>query len=67
MFIGAHSITNRSYLDQIVTIFQDPMYFYGSSPSKMFLGKGVLKICSKFTEEYPCRSLISIKLQSNLQ
>ena len=31
----------------------------------MFLGKGALKICSKFTEEHPCRSAISIKLQSN--
>ena len=31
----------------------------------MFLGKGVLKIRSKFTGEHPCRSVISIKLQSN--
>ena len=27
--------------------------------------KGLLKICSKFTEENPCRSVISIKLQSS--
>ena len=26
----------------------------------MFLGKGVPKICSKFTGEHPCRSVISI-------
>ena len=26
----------------------------------MFLGKGVLKICRKCTEEHPCRSVISI-------
>ena len=26
------------------------------------LGKGVLKICSKFTGEYPCQSVILIKL-----
>ena len=32
---------------------------------EMFLGKGVLKICSKFTGEHPCRSLISIKLHCN--
>ena len=31
----------------------------------MFFGKDVLKICSKFTVEHPCRSVISIKLQSN--
>ena len=28
----------------------------------MFLVKGVLYICSKVTEEHPCRSVISIKL-----
>ena len=28
----------------------------------MFLGKGVLEICSKFTGEHPCRSAISIKM-----
>ena len=37
-----------------------------SSPPELFLGKGVLKICSKFTGQHPCRSAISIKLQSNL-
>ena len=31
----------------------------------MFLGKGALKTCVKFTREDPCRSKISIKLQSN--
>ena len=31
----------------------------------MFLGKGALKICSKFTGEHPCRSAISAKLQGN--
>ena len=29
----------------------------------MFLGKGVLKICSKFTGEHPCRSVISISFK----
>ena len=36
-----------------------------SSPPWVFLGKGVLKIYSKFTAEHPCRSVITIKLQSN--
>ena len=31
---------------------------------EMFLGQGVLKICRKFTGDNPCRSVISIKLQS---
>ena len=32
---------------------------------EVFLGKGVLKICSKFTGEHPCRGEIWIKLESN--
>ena len=51
------------------SVFQDHhkkrFYYYRSSHPEVFLGKGVLKICSKFTGEHPCRSLISIKLQSN--
>ena len=35
-----------------------------SSRPEVFLRKGVLKICSMFIGEHPCRSLISIKLQS---
>ena len=38
---------------------------YRSSPPEVFLGKCVLKICSKFTGQHPCRSVISIKLHSN--
>ena len=30
-----------------------------SSRPEEFLGKGVLKICSKFKGEHPCRSVIS--------
>ena len=36
-----------------------------SSRPKVFLRKVVLKIWTKFTGEHPCRSVISIKLQSN--
>ena len=36
-----------------------------SSHPEVFLWKGVLKICRKFTGEQPCRSAISITLQSN--
>ena len=32
---------------------------------EVFLRKGFLKICSKFKKELPCRSVISIKLQSD--
>ena len=42
------------------------MSIFRSSHPDVFLRKGVLKICRKFTGEHPCRSAISIKLQSNL-
>ena len=38
---------------------------FRSSRSEMFLGKGVLKICSRFTGEDPRRSVILMKLQTN--
>ena len=38
---------------------------YRSSPPEVLLGTGVLKICSKFTGEHLCQSVISIKLLSN--
>ena len=44
-------------------------FWYGknnmSSPPEVFLGKGVLKICSKCRGEHPCRSAISIMLLCN--
>ena len=33
-----------------------------SSQPEVFLGKGVLQLCSKWTGKHPCRSAISIKL-----
>ena len=36
-----------------------------SSPPELFSGNIVLKICSKFTEEHLCRSVVSIKLRNN--
>ena len=38
---------------------------FRSSHPKVFLWKGVLKICSKFTGEHTCRSAISIKFLCN--
>ena len=34
-------------------------------PLEVFLGKHVLKICSKFTGEHPCQSVISLKFLCN--
>ena len=39
--------------------------YFRSSRSEVFLGKDVLKICSRFTGEHPCWSVISIKLLCN--
>ena len=39
---------------------------FRNSRPKVFLGKGVLKICSKFTREHPCWSVISIKVAREL-
>ena len=44
---------------------QRTITLFRSSPSEVYLRKGVLKICSKFEGEHPCRSAISIKLQCN--
>ena len=38
---------------------------FRSSHPEMFLVKRVLKICSKFTGEHSCQSVISMMLQSN--
>ena len=50
-------------LDQLETFFI--LSIFRSDPPDVFLGKSVLKICSKFTREHPYRSVISVKLQSN--
>ena len=42
------------------------IHFLRSNLPEMLLGNGVLKICSKLIGEHPCRSVISIKLQSSL-
>ena len=36
-----------------------------SIPLELYLGKGVLKVCSKCSGEHPCRCMISIKLLCN--
>ena len=36
-----------------------------NSRPEVFIREDVLKICSKFTGEHPCRSVISIKLLCN--
>ena len=49
----------------VTTLQRFSIIIFRSSHPEVFLGKSVLKICSKFTGEHPYRSAISIKLQSN--
>ena len=42
-------------------------FIFRSSPLEGLLGKSALKTCSTFTRERTCRSVISIKLQSNFK
>ena len=49
-------------LDHLETIFI--LSIFRSSRPEVFSGKNVLKICNKFAGEHPCRSVISVKLQS---
>ena len=49
----------------IVMTFPREFFWDRSRPPDVFLRKRVLKIGSKFIEEYLCRSVISIKFQSN--
>ena len=50
---------------QLQASFFNYATFKNSRP-QVLLGKGVLKICSKFTGEHQCGSVISIKLQKLL-
>ena len=56
---------------QICCIFSKHLFLWTpldgclGSPPEVFLEKGVLKICRKFTREHPYQSAISINLQSN--
>ena len=58
----------KFYIHFILDVWQRLKYsstcFYRSSRPEVFLGKGVVKICSKFTGEDPRRTGISINLQS---
>ena len=67
--VSLESVLNAIFLKIVEKIhfgcfprnFLKKILFRSSYPD-VFLGKRVLKICSKFTGENPCRSVISIKL-----
>ena len=55
----------QDILNQWESMGFSKLSMYKSSSLEVFIEKSVLKICSKFTGEHPCQSVISIKLQSN--
>ena len=55
----------QGYIVKVLDTHAPQRINYRISYQEVFLGKGVLKICSKFPGEHPCRSVISIKMQSN--
>ena len=52
-------------LSLFFNFFEPLTLTFRSSPPEVFLGKGVLKLCIKFTREHPCQSVISINLLCN--
>ena len=56
-----HFLLAVDFLDICIFSFIE-IVIVRSSHSEMFLVEGVLKICSKFAREHPCRSVISVKL-----
>ena len=57
--LGHFSRSGRLHFAEWISSFK-------SSRPEVFLGKGVVKICRKFTGEHPCQSAISIKLLCNI-
>ena len=53
-------VINTTYFDEFFLFHAITGRFKSSRP-EVLLGKSFLKICSKFTGEYLCRSVISIK------
>ena len=58
-------MSSEKKLLYVTRIFMHRENFFRSSRPEVFFGEGVLKICSKFTGEHPCRSAISIRLLCN--
>ena len=63
VYIHEQKPSKAILLDHLETL--SILSIFRSGPPEVFLGKSVLKICSKFTREHPYRSVILVKLQSN--
>ena len=63
MFLVVIILSDILFPDSVCWVFKQTSRI---SYLEVFLGKALLKICSKFTGEHPCQSVISIKLQAAL-
>ena len=51
---------NNGYYTKASQLLSNEAVNIRSSHSEVFLGKAVLKICSKFTEEHPCHCKVAL-------
>ena len=58
-------ISENKNTEYLIPTIQIMIIIFKSSRPEVFFKKDVLKICSKFTGEHKCRSVISIKLLCN--
>ena len=58
----SHTLDSNLWLSLLI---KDKKSLFRSSRPEVFLRIDALEICSKFTEEHPCRSAISMKLLCN--
>ena len=65
MLILSQLILGYSFLKFTSITFIHIFFGFRSSRPEVYLGKTVLRICSKFAGEHPCWSAISIKLLCN--
>ena len=58
-FLRSISLVKNAQKPPNLKTFWEKLYNYRSCRPEVLLGKDVLKICSKFTGQHPCRSAIS--------
>ena len=58
-FLRSISLVKNAQKPPNLNTFWEKLYNYRSCRPEVLLGKDVLKICSKFTGQYPCQSAIS--------
>ena len=61
LFVSRLQNILKTLLDLNIISSLFSLIMFRSSHPEVFLGKGVLQICSKFTGEHPCQSVISIE------